>query len=168
MIFGAGPMGMLMAIALKVKGIKNVDLVDIDEKRLQMAQELGFNGIASGSDVLKAKHQDVDLVVDATGVPAVAGRMTDYIANGGKGLYFGVCPSTARIEVSPFEVFRRQLTLAGSHSLNHNIPAALDIIKSYGKKIEDVVSHKISLSEVASVLSAKPPAGSMKIQAIFE
>lgn len=168
MIFGAGPMGMMMAIALNVKGVKNIDLVDIDEQRLQMAQEFGFNGIASGSDALKAKHQDVDLVVDATGVPAVAGRMADFIANGGKGLYFGVCPSTARIEVSPFEVFRRQLTLAGSHSLNHNIPAALDIIKSYGKKIEDVVSHKISLSEVASVLSAKPPAGSMKIQAIFE
>ncbi|RJE79615.1 alcohol dehydrogenase catalytic domain-containing protein [Paracoccus sp. JM45] len=168
MIFGAGPMGMLMAIALKMKGIKNVDLVDIDEARLQMAQDFGFNGIASGSDALKAKRQAVDLVVDATGVPAVAGRLTDYIANGGKGLYFGVCPSTARIEISPFEVFRRQLTLAGSHSLNHNIPAALDIIASYGSKIEDIVSHKLSLNEVASILSAKPPKGSLKIQAMME
>jgi threonine dehydrogenase-like Zn-dependent dehydrogenase len=168
MIFGAGPMGMLMAIALKMKGIKNVDLVDIDEVRLQMAQDFGFNAVASGSSALKAKHQAIDLVVDATGVPAVAGAMIDYIANGGKGLYFGVCPSSARIEISPFEVFRRQLTLAGSHSLNHNIPAALNIITSYGKKIEDIVSHKLSLDEVASILSAKPPKGSLKIQAIIE
>jgi threonine dehydrogenase-like Zn-dependent dehydrogenase len=168
MIFGAGPMGMLMAIALKMKGIKNVDLVDIDEVRLQMAQDFGFNAVASGSSALKARHQAIDLVVDATGVPAVAGAMIDYIANGGKGLYFGVCPSSARIEISPFEVFRRQLTLAGSHSLNHNIPAALNIITSYGKKIEDIVSHKLSLDEVASILSAKPPKGSLKIQAIIE
>ena len=55
--------------------------------------------------------------------------MIGYVPNGGKVLFFGGCPSEARISLSPFEIFRRQLTLAGSHSLNHNIPEALEVIQ---------------------------------------
>jgi len=107
MIFGAGPIGMLLALGLKAGGNKSVDLV-----------------------------------ADATGVPAVAGKLTNYIANGGVGLFFGVCPSEAGIEISPFELFRRQLTLAGSHSLNHNIPEALSALGS-----EDPERHIASFRE---------------------
>lgn len=52
-------------------------------------------------------HHGVDLVVDATGVPAVAGNLANDMANGAKGLFFGVCPSNARIGLSLLEMFRR-------------------------------------------------------------
>ncbi len=168
LIFGAGPMGILMAIALKSKGLDSIGLVDIDQTRLDLVERLGFRPIPAGSADLEQSQHAFDLVVDATGVPAVAGRLTDYMANGGKGLFFGVCPASTRIEIAPFEVFRRQLTLAGSHSLNHNIPAALKIIAGYGAGLELVVSHRLSLEEGAAILSSKPPAGSLKIQAIAD
>lgn len=167
LIFGAGPMGILMGMALKVQGVENVAFCDISQDRLDLAASFGFGAVASGSDELKGWNHRADLVVEATGVPAVAARMTDFMANGGKGLYFGVCPADARIEVSPFEVFRRQLTLAGSHSLNHNIPKALDVIKSLGSSIDGVISHRLPLDEVGKVLGAHPPAGSLKVQALF-
>ena len=166
LIFGAGPMGLLMAIALAMRGVGEVALVDIDETRLALAENFGFRPLAAGSDDLARLHHGVDLAVDATGVPAVAQSLTGYIANGGKGLYFGVCPESSRIEISPFEVFRRQLTLAGTHSLNHNIPAALATIAEYGPRIAEVVSHRLSLDEVVQVLASKPPAGSLKVQAV--
>ena len=165
LIFGAGPMGLLMGIALKTHGVAEVTFADIDDARLDLAGSFGFKGVAAGSAGLEKLRHGVDLAVDATGVPAVAGGLVDYIANGGKGLFFGVCPSDARIEVSPFEVFRRQLTLAGSHSLNHNIPAALETIAAYGPDIQRVVSHQMSLDEVAGVLESGPPEPSLKIQA---
>lgn len=166
LIFGAGPMGMLMAIALKTKGVEHIGLVDIDETRLELVDRFGFRAVPSRSTELEDARHSVDLVIDATGVPAVASKLTDYMANGGKGLYFGVCPASARIQISPFEIFRRQLTLAGSHSLNHNIPAALTTIAEYGPGIEAIVSHRLPLNEIAAILSTKPPAGSLKIQAI--
>lgn len=168
LIFGAGPMGLLMAIALRIAGIAEIKLADIDESRLELAAGFGFGGVASGSAGLDDLRHGVDLAVDATGAPSVARTLTDYIANGGKGLFFGVCPADARIELSPFEIFRRQLTLAGSHSLNHNIPAALATIAAYGPDIGRVVSHRMSLEEVSAILSAKPPRGSLKIQAVMD
>jgi len=165
LIFGAGPMGLLMGIALSVRGVEHVTFSDIDEGRLDLAASFGFKGVMAASDDMKSWDQSADLAVDATGVPAVAAQLPDYTANGGKCLFFGVCPSTARIEVSPFEIFRRQLTLAGSHSLNHNIRPALDTIADYGPDIERVVSHKMSLDEVSEHLRTIPPPGSLKVQA---
>lgn len=164
LVFGAGPIGLLMAIGLRLAGVQDVSLVDIDESRLVLAESFGFKGVASGSDALQAMHHGVDLVADATGVPAVAGKLTDYIANGGVGLFFGVCPQDARIEVAPFELFRRQISLAGSHSLNHNIPQALEGLRIYGDDIARVVSHRMSLDEIGGVFGGIAPQNSLKIQ----
>lgn len=168
LVFGAGPMGLLMGIALKIQGVANVTFSDISPSRLDLATSFGFDVVASTAAGLEGWHHRADLAIDATGVPAVAGRLVDHVANGGKALFFGVCPSEARIEVSPFEVFRRQLTLAGSHSLNHNIPKALETIASCGPDIERIVSHRLSLEEVSRILSTCPPEGSLKIQATWE
>lgn len=164
LVFGAGPIGLLMAIGMRLAGVKDVSLVDIDESRLAFAESFGFQGIASQSDQLHGLHNGIDLVADATGVPAVAGTLTDYIANGGVGLFFGVCPQDAKIEIAPFELFRRQITLAGSHSLNHNIPQALDGLRTYGDDIARVVSHRMNLDEIAEVFRGNTPKGSLKIQ----
>jgi len=168
LIFGAGPMGLLMGMALKAEGVAKVAFVDIAESRLELASSFGFDAIAAGSGALKGWHHRADLVVEATGVPAVASGLTEYMANGGKGLFFGVCPSDAKIEMSPFEVFRRQLTLAGSHSLNHNIPRALDVIAGMGPDIDRAVSHQLPLGEISQILSANPPKDSLKVQWVNE
>lgn len=102
--------------------------------------------------------------MEATGVPAVAAGLTNYMANGGKGLFFGVCPSDAKIDMAPFEVFRRQLTLAGSHSLNHNIPRSLKIIAGLGAQVDRVVSHRSPLEEISRFLATTPPSDSLKVQ----
>ncbi|MFK7765054.1 MAG: alcohol dehydrogenase catalytic domain-containing protein [Roseobacter sp.] len=164
LIIGAGPMGLLMGMALKAQGIANIAFCDISENRLELAAGFGFEAVASGSDALDEWHHRADLAVEATGVPAVAAGLTRYMANGGKGLFFGVCPSDATIEISPFEVFRRQLTLAGSHSLNHNIPRSLDVISSLGAEVDRVVSHRLSLEEISEILRTAPPKDSLKVQ----
>ncbi|MEW7007498.1 MULTISPECIES: alcohol dehydrogenase catalytic domain-containing protein [unclassified Lentilitoribacter] len=163
-IFGAGPIGLLLAIGMRVLGVKDITLADLNEDRLNFSENMGFKSIMSGSGELTQMHQSFDLVADATGVPAVAEKLTQYMANGGVGLFFGVCPTNADITIKPFELFRRQLSLVGSHSLNHNIPKALDVIRTFGKDIGQLTTHKMSLEQVADVLKGNTPKDSMKIQ----
>lgn len=163
LIFGAGPMGLLMGLALKAEGVARVAFVDVAESRLDLASSFGFDAVAAGSADLTKWHLRADLAIEATGVPAVAADLTSYVTNGGAGLFFGVCPSDARIDVSPFEVFRRQLTLAGSHSLNHNIPRSLEVISGLGSEVDRAVSHRLSLSEISDILNSKPPKDSLKV-----
>jgi len=168
LIFGAGPMGLLMGMALKSEGVSKVAFCDISESRLELASSFGFDAVASGSDDLRNWHHRADLAVEATGVPVVAAGLTNYMVNGGKGLFFGVCPSDAKIDVAPFDIFRRQLTLAGSHSLNHNIPRSLDVIAGLGSRVDRVVSHSLPLKEIAGFLATTPPAESLKLQWVHD
>ena len=164
LILGAGPIGLLLAIGMRVSGVKDISLVDIDEGRLRLAESFGFGAVASQNAEQEVSRHGIDLVVDATGVPAAASKLTDYISNGGVGLFFGVCPSDARIQIAPFELFRRQITLAGSHSLNHNIPQALKVLQAYGDDIARVVSHRMPFEEIATIFDGNSLKNSLKIQ----
>ena len=163
-IFGAGPMGLLIGLALKARGTGEVIMVDVDEHRLQFAEESGLTPLHAGPDANTSLRRTCDLSVDATGVPAVAASLVDYIANGGAALFFGVCPASARISISPFEVFRRQLSLFGTHSLNHNIPDALEMLWNVGTAAERVVTHRLPLAEFSRIMSGHAPPGCMKVQ----
>jgi threonine dehydrogenase-like Zn-dependent dehydrogenase len=166
LVFGAGPIGMLAALALRTRGVGSVGMVDVDESRIQLAKSFELKGYVAGSDALAARRRSVDLVVDATGVPAVVADLTSYAADGGKVLILGVCPPDTRIEISPFEIFRRQLTVAGAHSMNHNVPAALETIRSIGPGIGRLITHKVPLSEIPSFLLGTAGRSTLKVQAM--
>ena len=166
LIFGAGPIGMLMGLTIRTRGVDNVTMVDVQDSRLELAQSFGLGTLRADSGRMKELRHAVDIAVDATGVAEVAEGLTDYASNGGKVLYFGVCPPDARISVAPFEIFRRQLRIAGAHSLNHNIPQALDVIRNIGPEIDRLVSHRVPLAEIPAFLQKFGGAATLKVQAM--
>jgi threonine dehydrogenase-like Zn-dependent dehydrogenase len=119
----------------------------------------------SGSEALSARARGFDFVADATGVAKVVEGMIGFTADGGTALIFGVCAPDARISVAPFEIFRRQIRLAGSHSLNRNIPQALDILRRDDGTMARLVSHRLPLSELLPFFTkAGGDPTSMKVQ----
>jgi threonine dehydrogenase-like Zn-dependent dehydrogenase len=163
LVFGAGPIGLLMGLALKDRGLASVAMADVDESRLAFAEALHLTPVKAGTEDLAPFREATDLVADCTGVPAVAESLLGYAANGGAALVFGVCPPGAHIAVEPFQVFRRQLRLLGTHSLNHNIPEALAMLARSGEAMARVISHRLDLDEVAAGLGHGGP-GRLKVQ----
>lgn len=168
LIFGAGPIGLLIAMGLRKRGLPSVAMVDISEERLELAESFGFRAVASNSDSLAVMRHGADIVIDATGGPEMAGRLLDHAADGGRVLLFGMCPREARIGISPLDLLRRQITVAGAHALNHDIHKALEIIRAHGADVARIVSHKLPLSAIAANLSGRRPSNSLKIQAVIE
>jgi 2-desacetyl-2-hydroxyethyl bacteriochlorophyllide A dehydrogenase len=163
-VFGGGPIGLLMALALKWRGASEVSVVDLSAERVALARNFGFQGVMAGSSDVERLKRRCDLVVDATGIPAVAEHLVDYACDGGSALFFGVCPQPARIQISPFEVFRRQLSLFGTHSLNHNIQDALRLLEMHAEDALGIVSHRLDLAKVETIFRTGAPAGALKIQ----
>ncbi|WP_068113905.1 alcohol dehydrogenase catalytic domain-containing protein [Tropicimonas marinistellae] len=169
LVFGAGPMGMLIAFGLKGQGIGDVTVVDVAERKLEMVQSMGFAALHADSDACKALRQSHDFVADATGLSKVAESMIAQVATGGKALFFSVYPQADRISLSPFEIFRRQIRIAGAHSLARaDIPNAIDAIRAAGPAIEQVVSHRVDLDEALEKMTTMGGGdGRMKVQAVF-
>lgn len=165
-IFGAGPIGMLMGLTLRTQGVSDITMVDLDESRLELAGSFGINAVAASSAELKNMEMSMDLAADATGVPAVAEGLINYTANGGNVLFFGVCPPGKTIPISPHDVFRRQIRIAGAHSLNHNIPEAISTIEKIGPDIKRLISHRVGLEEIAGFLDNTGSESTLKVQAV--
>lgn len=159
LIFGAGPMGLLLGLALQVRGVGDVTMFEPSEARRALAVSLGMSAVAPGDAALADMTQGVDLVADATGQAAVA--------SGGTFHMFGVCPQDARVEISPFDIFRRQLRIVGSHSLNRNIPESLDMLRDLEPKLSSLISHRITLDEMDAVFRDGLPDNALKLQANF-
>ena len=124
--------------------------------------------IASGSAQLERLRRGVDLVVDATGVAAVAERLIDYVGDGGNVLFFSVRAPGETVAISPYEAFRRQIRIAGAHSLNHNIPAALEVIRKSGDEVGRLISHQVPLQEIPIFRLGQAGKNCLKVQATFE
>lgn len=166
LVFGAGPMGLLLLQALKGYGAARVVAVDIHEPRLELARRLGADETFVSAQLGgKLGGRRFDVVADATGVPQVVEEMANWVRDGGKLLYFGVCPPQARVAVSPFDVYRRDLHIVGSFSLNATLPAALGLIASGAVRVEPLVSHRFPLEEFPRYIDRVGQPDTMKLQA---
>jgi threonine dehydrogenase-like Zn-dependent dehydrogenase len=167
LVFGAGPIGLLLAFSLRAMGASRVAIVDVNEKRLSLVQDFGFEPLMSGSESLSRERHGFDFVADATGIASVVEGMIGYTADGGTALVFGVCAPDAAVSISPFEIFRRQIRIAGSHSLNRNIPEALRILER-DAAMARLVTHRLSLAEMLPFFSKDSDATTMKVQFVPE
>lgn len=167
LIFGAGPMGLLMLQALKAYGAARVAVVDIHGPRLEVARQLGADEAFLGDPELRRRGtmRSFDVVADATGVPQLVEGMMEWVRDGGKLLYFGVCPPSAEIAVRPFEVYRRDLEIVGSFSLNATLSPALRLIESGAVQVKPLLSHQFALDEFEHYLNRVGQPDTMKLQA---
>ena len=129
-LFGAGAMGQQLVQAVSKSGAAELTVIDVSQKKLDLALENGATrGILSQEieEKLKAKHdQAFDIVIDATGIPAVAQQALNYLGPTAKYLQFGVTPTDAKIEMNPFDLYNKDWTLLGSMAINHTFLPAFE------------------------------------------
>lgn len=168
LIFGAGPMGILMMQAVLRSGAASVVVVDREAWRLDLARSLGATATVLADDVATLRDlapYGFDVVADATGVPQVIGSTFAYVKPGGKIWVFGVTGADARVPFSPYDVFRRDLKIIGSFALNKTFHEAISLVQGGGVKLAPITSHVLPLSDFQQGLEfAERAPDRMKVQ----
>ncbi len=171
LIFGAGPMGCLLAQAVNAAGASQVDITDVAPWRLQQAAALGITH-ALTPDALNQHlpvHRDYDVVVDCTGVPAVIEKLPVYAGSRGKLWLFGVAPDKATVSFSPYEIFRKDLSIIGSFAVNRTFHKAIMMIHSGKIQLQPLISHQLPLDDFQEGLRiAQEDPHRMKVQFSFD
>jgi Threonine dehydrogenase and related Zn-dependent dehydrogenases len=168
-IFGTGPIGMLMLQALRAKGVTEVACVDRHKSRLEIARRLGAHACFQPDEIAQESHRrEFNIAIDATGIPAVIQTLPDLIKDRGTILLFGVCPPDARVAFSPFEIYDRELAVLGSCSLCGEIDEALELLKKGAISVDEIVSHQVSLDQMPEYLSRVGDPDTLKVQLVFD
>ncbi len=166
LIFGAGPMGLLLQQVITHSGAAEVVTVDVAPPKLEMAGRLGASRTVLASEapalLLRDYPRGFDVVVDATGVPAVIESMFRYAGPRARILQFGVAPSDAHVRVSPFEIYRKDWEIYGSMALVRTFQPAIALLKGV-VKVAPLITRRIRLEQMPATIAQPKEERDLKI-----
>jgi len=162
LIYGAGSMGLMLAILASRVGAISVTIVEPSPWRREMAKSFGIATVVANAEELGPTRFEV--VIEASGsLPAIedAARRTQ---RGGVYHQFGVAPSGARATFSPFRLYNDEATFVGSMAVLHSFDRACDILVHADLGLERLVTEVLPLSSYAEALAKARDGSALKIQ----
>ena len=155
LILGSGIGGMLHIHLARVLGAARVIATDISEHRLKKAKRFGADEVINAKEDVASKLKTIngerlaDSVIVCTGAVSAINQALQSVERGGTILFFAPTDRDATVPLSINELFwRNDVTLATSYAGDRaDHLTALQLIKAKRVTVEDMITHKLSLSE---------------------
>lgn len=163
LVFGAGPTGLLLAQLIGRCGASRVTVAASSDFKLDRARNLGIDRtlLMDRSDLdgsiaaLEALSPDgFNVVVDATGAAEVSERCVSLARRRGTVMFYGVTGPNDRIRLSPFDIFRREITIKGSFAEIFSFPAAIQALRTGRARTNGLITHRFALADYGKALEA--------------
>lgn len=158
-VIGAGPIGNMVAQWLRIHGCGEVAIVDIDSKKLDIAEKMGFIPINSLKEdpvekILELTYgEGAQNVVEACGLPQTFTQALNVASRAGQVVFMGNIQGEFKISEKDFSsLLRRELTIYGTWN-SKTIPNGLDdwstVLKYMDKELQvaPLISDLITLEE---------------------
>jgi 2-desacetyl-2-hydroxyethyl bacteriochlorophyllide A dehydrogenase len=165
LIYGSGTMGLMMLQLAKRCGAASVDVVDINPSRLETAITLGCSSAVTSADELEGPR-GWELVIDATGAAAAIQDGLPRVAPGGTFLQFGVTATSTRVEIEPYHIYNKEITITGSMAVLHSFERAADLLATGLLDPDVFISDRLPLTDFEEALTRFQRGIGRKIQLI--
>jgi 2-desacetyl-2-hydroxyethyl bacteriochlorophyllide A dehydrogenase len=158
-IIGAGPIGLIHIQLARLLGASLIIVSEPAENRRILAENLGADIVVDPfeSDLSKVVNEKtggigVDIVVEAVGGAKYLEEALKIVSRGGKILVFGVAPEEDKAYVSPYILYKRELTILGSFINPYSMGRAISMISSRRVDVSSLITHIISLDMIEQAL----------------
>ncbi|XP_014273645.1 uncharacterized protein [Halyomorpha halys] len=139
LITGAGIIGNIWCAILYHLGHRKVTVVEPMEARRIINKGLGTGFECLDPAELKKKYssEEFDLAIECSGNAAATEQALASLRASGKLCIFGVAAPHSKITISPFEIYKKELTIIGSNINPFSMKKALDLMEAMDKKFLD-------------------------------
>jgi aryl-alcohol dehydrogenase len=166
-VFGAGAVGLAAVMAAKIAGARDIVVVDLHDRRLALAEELGATRVVRGDadNLVAAVRGDsggLDFAFETTAVSSVITTAISVLRRPGKAVLVGA--GSGRLDISPVLLSGRMVTFAleGGAVPQILLPRLIDYWKRglfpFDKLITSYPLSEINQAEADSIsgLAIKP------------
>jgi D-arabinitol dehydrogenase (NADP+) len=164
LVLGAGPTGLLLAQLIASGGAASVTVAGPTQFKLDRAAALGLDRqvridrddpAGNLTKLLDASGgAGYDVVVEATGAITVGNICVPLTRNGGTVLIYGVTRADELVQIHPFDVFRREITIKGSFAEMTSFAAAISALRTGRARTDGIITHRFSLDDYGKALDA--------------
>ncbi len=171
LVAGLGPIGLLAALALRLRGaeVYGLDVVDDGTARPEWLAGIGGNyvdGRQIAPDRLDAALGPMDLIVEAAGIPALAFNLLDALAPNGACVLTGIPGGDRPVQIPGAELIRQlvldnQVLLGSVNAARDHYQMAVDDLArarlTWGDHLSGLITHRHSYIDFAAALGQHPP-----------
>jgi L-iditol 2-dehydrogenase len=169
-IYGAGPVGLMIFKLLRHSGVPNVAVGDVSEYRNSFSSKVGAELVFNPADreeeerVLRAAMPDgPDLVVVATAAAAAFEEATRLAARGGTVLLFGAPKRGATATLDLARLFLNGTSIVTSYASSETeTRAATKLLAEGSVSVSELITHRFPLAESEQAFAAAAQQQCMK------
>jgi L-iditol 2-dehydrogenase len=154
-ILGAGCIGLTSLLASKAFGATDITVVDIIDKRLDKAFELGAARIINGSkdDAVKkiselTEGKGVDVVIETAGAVATTQQTAYMVKRGGMIVLVGMAPQDT-IEYNISQILTKEAEIQTVFRYRNVYPQAIKAVEKGIIDISSIVTHEFPFDDIA-------------------
>ena len=153
-ILGGGTIGLMVLQACKSLGAEDITVVDVIQKRLDLALKLGAKRVINGKEqdtvaVLRSPEMygdhGIDLVFEAAGATFTAQQAVQLVARGGKIMMVGTQSKPVPID---FLKINREVTIQTAFRYCNNFPQTIEAIATGKFNVKDMVTNIYDYQDV--------------------
>lgn len=157
-VTGAGCIGLVSMMALKAMGVSKVYSVDVMDKRLDKALELGADGVINGSreDAVKKVMEltggmGCDLVIETAGTEITTRQAVQMTKKGATIVLVGYS-KTGEIKIPISLALDKELTFKTVFRYRHIYPMAIDAVASGRVNLKGIVTNEFALDDIQEAM----------------
>ena len=163
LMIGSGTTGLLLAQLVLHGGASRLTIAAPTAFKLDLARSYGVDRVVQVSrrdpegtarQLRNLAPSGFDVVIDATGAVGVVQHLPQLVREGGTILVYGMCGEDERVAWSPYDIFRRELTIRGSFAQVNCFDRSLAMIRSGRIRSDGLVTHRFSLDDYGQALEA--------------
>ena len=160
LVVGGGTMGLILAILLELRGVGPLTVVEANRERRELGGRLVPARMLAPDEL---GDLEADYVIDATGVPAAVQDALPRVAPNGTFMVFGVSAPEATVWISPFEIYRREITIVGSMAILRTFAAAVETVARHGDRFRPLLTHSFGLDRFADAVATMSSGDAVKV-----
>jgi len=153
-IFGSGCIGLVTLLACQARGASDITVVDVIDKRLAFAKELGASRVINSKDcnaideIMKITGgKGAAKVFDCSGAP-VCIQMTPFaVKNGGTIVLVGMAPQP-EINYNFAQIMAKEAEIKSVFRYRNVYPMAIDAISGGRIDVEKIVTHEFDFADI--------------------
>ena len=153
-VFGAGCIGLVSMMALKAKGISQIYVVDIMQKRLDKAMELGATNVINSKeqDIVKEVERltggkGVDLVIETAGMEVTTRQAIQITKKGATIVLVGYSKS-GEMTLPLSLALDKELTFKTVFRYRHIYPMAIEAVASGKVNLKGIISNIFDFDDI--------------------
>ncbi|NBF03917.1 alcohol dehydrogenase catalytic domain-containing protein [Pseudomonas sp. Fl5BN2] len=153
-VFGLGPIGLLLILLARLRGVERIYAVDLDPERRRLALEFGASAALDGRDprlqeqLRQLSDGGIDSAFEAAGTQQTLTHALHCLRKGGEAVMVGLM---GEVQFDAFHLVNNELRLLSSVGYRHVYPELIELLASGRLDLSRAVTRCLALEQAVQL-----------------